>query len=94
MCELVQVSVTSYHLDMETIEVENCTRGHYVFRTVWSSTVREQLNCIWESSNTQDSYIVAVMTSITVEKISLRGLSFLKCWYSAIIIPGLTYERY
>ena len=28
---------------METFEVERCVRGHHVFHTVWSPTVRERL---------------------------------------------------
>ena len=46
---------------METFKVESCIRGYHVFRTVWSPTVGERLNCARETSNTRDPHAVAVM---------------------------------
>ena len=40
-----RVRPVSYQLAMETFEVERCLRGHHVFDTVWSPTVRERLYC-------------------------------------------------
>lgn len=77
-----RLSATSYQPAMEIYEVESCIRGHHVFRTVWSPTVGERLNCTWETSNTEDPYAVAVMHSSAVighisRKISAVGALFL-----------------
>ena len=41
-----RVRPVSYQLTMETFEVEGCVRGHHIYHTVWSPTVRErQLDC-------------------------------------------------
>ena len=51
---------------METLQVESCVRGHHIYKTIWNPTVGEELNCMRETTNSEDPYAVAVMRNSAV----------------------------
>ena len=51
---------------METCEIETCVRGHHVYKSIWSPTTGEELDCRREPSNAEDPYAVAVVRRSTV----------------------------
>ena len=46
---------------MKTFEVESCIQGYHVFKSIWNPTTGEELNCVWEKTNTKDPYAIAVI---------------------------------
>ena len=48
-------------MELETIEVDSCVRGHHVYNHIWTPTLGEDLQCITEDSNDNDPYAVAIM---------------------------------
>jgi hypothetical protein len=50
-------------VDLETIEVDSCVRGHHVYNHLWTpiDTLGEELQCVIEDSNDNDPYAAAVM---------------------------------
>ncbi len=44
----------------QSAQPESCVRGHHVFKTTWTPTIGEELDCKREHSNTFDPYAVAV----------------------------------
>jgi len=68
---------------METFEVESCIRGYHVFKSIWNATTGEELNCLRETTNTEDPYAVAVKRGSAVvdhvpRKISAACALFLR----------------
>ena len=47
----------------ETFEVKSCVQGH---QKIWSPTVGEEMNCVRESTNSEDPFAVAVMRRCAV----------------------------
>ena len=43
------------------LQVDSSIWGHRVFESNWNPTTGEELNCVWERTNTEDSYAVAVI---------------------------------
>ena len=41
-------------------EVESCIRGFHVYHAVWTPYLREQLDCVLDSGNSEDPFAVAV----------------------------------
>ena len=46
---------------METVEIDNCVRGHHVYKATWKPTVHEELQCRKEDDNLHDPYTVVVI---------------------------------
>ena len=68
---------------MESFEVESCIRGYHVFKSIWNATTGEELNCLRETTNTEDPYAVAVKRGSAVighvpRKISAACALFLR----------------
>ena len=57
MCKIYQAGI-------ETLQIENCVRGHHIYERIWNPTVGEELNCVRETTNSEDPY--AVMRNIAV----------------------------
>ena len=51
---------------METCEIETCVRGHHVYKSIWSPTTGEELDCRRKPANTEDPYAVTVVRRSTV----------------------------
>ena len=45
---------------MELLQLESCVRGHHVYKTMWTPSLGEVLQCRIESGNAKDPYAVAV----------------------------------
>ena len=51
----------SVHNEILTFQVDSCIQGYHVFESIWNPTTGEELNCVQESTNTEDSYAVAMI---------------------------------
>jgi hypothetical protein len=68
-------------MELETIEVDSCVRGHHVYNRIWTTTLGEELQCVTEDSNMipmiNDPYAVGVMkrddTSLGKYQLPARG---------------------
>ena len=52
-------------VEMETLQVESCVQGHPICKEIWNLIAGEELNCMRESTNSEDPYAVAVMRNST-----------------------------
>ena len=57
---------------METCQIESCVRGHHIYKTIWSPSPGEELDCRREPTNTEDPYAVAVVRRSLSRKGSIR----------------------
>ena len=41
--------------------LSSCIRGHHVYDAIWSTTVREELQCAREIWNVKDRYAISIL---------------------------------
>ena len=46
---------------MDSFELSSCVRGHHIYKSSWTPTLGEELDCRREADNSSDPYVVAVI---------------------------------
>ena len=58
-----------------TFQVDSCIQSYHVFESIWNPTTGEELNCVRERTNTEDSYAVAMIRRSAVVGHAPRNMS-------------------
>ena len=85
----------------EEAHLHSCIQGYHVYNAIWSATVGEELQCVWELGNAKDGYTISVLRGSDVvghlpQKISRINTSggWNIAWHVLItsqILHGLNY---